>query len=27
LQQLRLRHDIYRGRGLDTRAKETTSAA
>src|SRR5438067_11989009 len=26
LQQLRLRHDIYRGRGLDTRAKETTSA-
>ncbi|PYJ96828.1 MAG: 30S ribosomal protein S5 [Verrucomicrobia bacterium] len=26
LQQLRLRHDIYRGRGLETRAKETTSA-
>ena len=27
LQQLRLRHDIYRGRGLETRAKETPSAA
>ena len=27
LQQLRLRHDIYRGRGLELRAKETTSAA
>ena len=26
LQQLRLRHDIYRGRGVETRAKETTSA-
>ncbi len=27
LQQLRLRQDIYRGRGLELRAKETTSAA